>query len=78
MPVGLCGSSAFPGMERTMLDKIREFLAEFRVEMKKVSWPSRKEVAASTGVVLVVVLFVSFYLGFADFVLSKLLRLMLS
>jgi len=61
-----------------MLDKIREFLAEFRVEMKKVSWPSRKEVAASTGVVLVVVLFVSFYLGFADFVLSKLLRLMLS
>jgi len=65
-------------MERTMLDKIREFLAEFRVEMKKVSWPSRKEVAASTGVVLVVVLFVSFYLGFADFVLSKLLRLMLS
>jgi len=61
-----------------MLDKIREFLAEFRVEMKKVSWPNRKEVAASTGVVLVVVLFVSFYLGFADFVLSKLLRLMLS
>lgn len=65
-------------MERTMLGKIREFLAEFRVEMKKVSWPNRKEVAASTGVVLVVVLFVSFYLGFADFVLSKLLRLMLS
>lgn len=61
-----------------MLGKIREFLAEFRVEMKKVSWPNRKEVAASTGVVLVVVLFVSFYLGFADFVLSKLLRLMLS
>mgnify|MGYP005846788111 FL=1 len=61
-----------------MLGKIREFLTEFRVEMKKVSWPNRKEVAASTGVVLVVVLFVSFYLRFADFVLSKLLRLMLS
>ena len=78
MPVGLSGSSAFPAMERTMLGKIREFLTEFRVEMKKVSWPNRKEVAASTGVVLVVVLFVSFYLRFADFVLSKLLRLMLS
>lgn len=61
-----------------MIEKIKEFLREFRVEMKKVTWPNRKEVAASTGVVLVVVLVVSFYLGFADFILSKLLRLMLS
>ena len=61
-----------------MIDKVRQFLSEFRVEMKKVTWPNRKEVVASTGVVLVVVLFVSFYLGFADYVLTKLLRLMLS
>ena len=61
-----------------MIEKVRQFLSEFRVEMKKVTWPNRKEVVASTGVVLVVVLFVSFYLGFADYVLTKLLRLMLS
>jgi preprotein translocase subunit SecE len=61
-----------------MLERIRQFLTEFRIEMKKVSWPSRKEIVASTGVVLLVVLFMSFLMGIADFVFSKLLRLMLS
>ena len=61
-----------------MFEKIKQFLREFRIEMKKVSWPSRKEIVASTGVVLVVVLIISFYLGVADLVFSKLLRLMLS
>jgi preprotein translocase subunit SecE len=61
-----------------MFERIKQFLSEFRVEMRKVTWPNRKEVVASTGVVLVVVVFVSFYLGFADFILTKLLRLMLS
>ncbi len=60
------------------LEKIQQFLKEFRIEMKKVTWPTRKEVVASTGVVLVVVLFVSFYLGLADFLLSKFLRFLLS
>ena len=61
-----------------MFEKIKQFLREFRIEMKKVAWPTRKEIVASTGVVLVVVLLVSFYLGAADLVFSKLLRLMLS
>jgi len=61
-----------------MFDKIAQFLKEFRVEMKKVTWPTRKEVVASTGVVLLVVLFVSSYLSIADFVFSKLLKLLLS
>ena len=61
-----------------MFEKIKQFLREFRIEMKKVAWPTRKEIVASTGVVLVVVMLVSFYLGAADLVFSKLLRLMLS
>jgi preprotein translocase subunit SecE len=61
-----------------MFEKVEQFLREFRIEMKKVTWPSRKEIVASTGVVLVVVVLVSFYLGLADLLLSKLLRLMLS
>lgn len=61
-----------------MFEKIKQFFREFRIEMKKVSWPSRKEIVASTGVVLVVVLLISFYLGLADLLLSKMLRLMLS
>jgi preprotein translocase subunit SecE len=61
-----------------MFEKVKQFFREFRVEMKKVSWPSRKEIVASTGVVLVVVLLISFYLGLADLILSKMLKLMLS
>lgn len=61
-----------------MFEKIKQFIKEFRIEMKKVSWPSRKEVVASTGVVLVVVILISFYLGMADFIFSKLLKLLLS
>ena len=61
-----------------MFEKIKQFFREFRIEMKKVSWPSRKEIVASTGVVLVVVLLISFYLGLADLLLSKMLKIMLS
>ncbi len=61
-----------------MFEQIKQFLREFRIEMKKVSWPTRKEIVASTGVVLFVVLLVSFYLGAADLIFSKVLRLMLS
>ncbi len=61
-----------------MFEKIKQFLREFRIEMKKVSWPSRKEIVASTGVVLVVVMLISLYLGAADLLFSKLLKFMLS
>jgi preprotein translocase subunit SecE len=38
-----------------MYRKMMEFFAESRQELRKVTWPGRKEVTASTGVVLVVV-----------------------
>jgi len=61
-----------------MLEKIKQFLKEFRIEMRKVAWPSRKEVVASTGVVLAVVVLISLYLGLTDLLLSKMLRHLLS
>jgi len=38
-----------------MYQKMMEFFAESRQELRKVTWPGQKEVTASTGVVLVVV-----------------------
>ncbi len=55
-----------------MWKKVKSFLSEVRVELKKVNWPSRQDTIASTGVVVVVVLIVSFYLGFIDILLSRL------
>jgi preprotein translocase subunit SecE len=54
-----------------MWKRVKTFLTDVRVELKKVSWPSRQDTIASTGVVVVVVLIISFYLGFIDVLLSR-------
>ena len=54
--------------------KIGQFLREAKVELKKVKWPTRKELLASTSVVIVLTLLVAFYLGLVDFGLIKIIR----
>ncbi|MDD5205192.1 MAG: preprotein translocase subunit SecE, partial [Desulfobacterales bacterium] len=51
-----------------------QFLRESRTELKKVKWPTRKELLASTAAVIVLVLVVSLYLGLIDFGLIKIIR----
>jgi preprotein translocase subunit SecE len=48
----------------------RTFLAEVRNELKRVSWPSRKEVYATTLVVILVSIFFGLYLWGVDIALS--------
>jgi preprotein translocase subunit SecE len=52
----------------------KNFLAEAVQEMKKVTWPNRKEALGTTGVVLVLVFFIGAYLGLVDFLLSHLVK----
>jgi preprotein translocase subunit SecE len=51
-----------------------QFLRESKMELKKVKWPTRKELLASTAVVIALVLMVSFFLGIIDFGLIKIIR----
>ena len=53
------------------MKKIIRFFKESFAELKKVTWPSRQDTMSSTGVVLVVVFIISFYLGFIDILLSR-------
>jgi preprotein translocase subunit SecE len=53
------------------------FLKEVREELSKVVWPSREEVIRLTGVVILVSLIVGLFLGGADFVLTKLIELLI-
>ena len=55
----------------------RSFLTEVRTELKKVTWPARKETVASTVVVIVIVLVACVYLGIVDMILSRLIRFIL-
>lgn len=54
-----------------------QFLREVKVELKKVTWPSRKQTMGSTAVVLILVMIISFFLGVADIGLSSLIRVVL-
>ncbi len=54
-----------------MFQKAKQFLREVKIEMKKVTWPTKKETVATTSVVLLTVFIIAFFLGLVDFILSK-------
>ena len=61
-----------------MLGKVKDFLGEVKVEVKKVTWPSRKEAMGGTMVVFVVVLLMSVFLGIIDTLLSRIVEGLIS
>jgi len=63
---------AFPIREK--FDGAIQFLREVRTELKKVTWPSRKDTLAGTVVVLVTIFIVAFFLGIIDSGLSYLVK----
>ena len=55
----------------------RSFLSEVKSELKKVSWPGKKEVYSTTLVVIATSVFFGFYLWGLDLVMSRALSLVL-
>jgi preprotein translocase subunit SecE len=60
-----------------MFERIKQFLREVKVELKKVVFPSRDELKGSTWVVIITVIVMSFYLGLVDLGLSNLVKMLL-
>jgi preprotein translocase subunit SecE len=52
----------------------RTFLSEVRTEMRRVTWPSRREVYATTIVVLLTASFFGLYLWGLDLALDRIVR----
>lgn len=74
----------FPATQGKALDKVKQiwfviqqFLKESRTELKKVTWPTPKQAIASSSVVIVITVIVSLVLGFVDFGLAKIVRMIL-
>lgn len=63
--------------EKTVIDKSIQFLREVKVELKKVTWPSRKQTLGSTAVVIIIVAIISLFLGVVDAGLAGLIRAVL-
>jgi len=57
-----------------MIERIKNFFKEVKVEWGKVNNPSKEELIGSTWVVIVTVLVVSVFLGMVDFSLGKLVN----
>ena len=55
-------------------ERARLFLSEVRNELKRVTWPSQKEVYATTVVVILTSAFFGIYLFVLDFGLLKLVQ----
>lgn len=51
--------------------KLIQFLKDARLELKKVSWPSRKELTGSTTLVIVVSILAGLFLGTLDVVFAR-------
>ncbi len=57
--------------------RMKKFFREVSSEMKKVSWPSTKELVNYTGVVIAFILVIAAIVGVIDFFLGKLLELII-
>lgn len=53
---------------------ISQFFREAKIELKKVKWPTRKELMAVTMMVIILVIVVSLYLGVLDYGFIKLIK----
>jgi preprotein translocase subunit SecE len=57
---------------------VTRYLRETNAELKKVTWPARREAMQLTGLVLVVVVISSAVLGLLDYVFAQLVRFVIA
>ncbi len=50
------------------------FLRECKLELKKVKWPTKKELISVTGVVIILILALALFLGVVDFGVIKVIK----
>ncbi|NLL62551.1 MAG: preprotein translocase subunit SecE [Candidatus Atribacteria bacterium] len=62
---------------KQIFQKLVNFIKEARAELKKVTWPNRKELISSTIVVMVAVVLVAIYLGLIDLLFSRVVAIIL-
>jgi len=53
-----------------MFDKIKRFFGETRVEMRKVTWPTREELKESTKIVIIATFVVTLFIGIIDTIIN--------
>jgi preprotein translocase subunit SecE len=57
--------------------RTKAFLGDVRAELRRVTWPTRKQVQATTVVVIVTVFFFGAYFGILDWIFTRAVRWLL-
>jgi preprotein translocase subunit SecE len=55
-------------------DNTKEYISDLKLEMRRVTWPSRKQVETTTAVVIFAVFAFAAYFFIVDSVLTKLIK----
>lgn len=58
--------------KESLFNRIRQYVRGVRLEMKKVTWPTKKEVTKFTIIVIVLTVALSLIMGLADLGLQQL------
>lgn len=61
-----------------IIDRLKEYFKDTRGELRKVSWPTRKQATNLTLIVLAVTAVMAAFLGALDYVFAQLIRLIVS
>ena len=64
-------------MKGKLFGRLKKFFMEVEVEMKKVSWTTRKELIASTSVVVIATLLIAIFIFLVDTPLSRFIEVIL-
>ncbi|HJX30446.1 MAG TPA: preprotein translocase subunit SecE [Thermodesulfobacteriota bacterium] len=59
---------------KEIFQKIIQFLNGAKAELKRVTWPNKKQTLASTSVVIIIVFIVAIYLGIIDYILARIVK----
>ncbi|PAE36947.1 preprotein translocase subunit SecE [Bacillus sp. 7884-1] len=59
------------------MQRLKKFFSDVLLEMRKVSWPKRKELTRYTITVLTTVAFFAIFFGVVDLGISELIRVIL-
>ncbi len=58
---------------RDLLTRLREYIAEIRAEMRRVTWPSKQEIYGTTVMVIITTFLFGFYFMICDKAFSALM-----
>ena len=57
--------------ERNRFERTKDYINELKLEMRRVSWPNRKQVQGTTAVVIISVFLFAGYFEIVDSILSR-------